>query len=109
MIGWKGRTEIAGIRLTSDMNDPEGVPYFLWDRPETLGHLRERLARVESEERVRILARILREARDTDVWHFITPGQLVRQWEVLSPLLGRRRAFWKWLLDMWREEGIVTD
>lgn len=64
------------VRLSLDLDDPEAVPYFLWDEPVTLAELRSRLAHADRAERLRLLGRILREARDPDVWRFTTPAEV---------------------------------
>jgi hypothetical protein len=97
-------TETTNVRLTMDLDDPQGVPYFLWDEPITLAELRARL-RGDASERLRLLGRILREARDTDVWRFTTPAEVAAAWPELQRYLGRRRAFWEFLLGRWRELG----
>jgi hypothetical protein len=53
------------------------------------------------------MAKILREARYEDVWEFLSVDDLVRHWEQLASRLGRRRAFWEFLLRKWRELGLV--
>jgi hypothetical protein len=73
----------------------------------TVSEFRLRLETASPSERTRLLARMLREARDTDVWKFISPGELCRRWDELSPYLGRRRAFWEFLLDRWCREGFL--
>ncbi len=99
-------TEAEGIRLSMDMDDPEGVPYFLWDEPMTLSELRARLQSAGRAERLRLLGRILREARDTDVWRFTTPTEVLSSWSELERYLGRRRAFWQFLLQRWQDLGL---
>lgn len=49
--------------LSTDLDDPEAYPYFLWDDPMSVRELRERLASASEPERVRLLATILRESR----------------------------------------------
>jgi hypothetical protein len=88
--------------LSSKLDDPQAVPYFLWDAPMTVAELRSRLATGGEAERMRLLGKILREARDTDVWHFTTPAEVAAAWPTLQRLLGRRRAFWRFLLGRWR-------
>ncbi len=95
------------LKLTTDMNDPGGVPYFLWDEPMTLATLRECLDRASPVERGRLLGKIMREARDTDVWSFTTPGEVIALWESISRNLGRRRSFWSWLIGRWKEDGLL--
>lgn len=72
----------------------------------TVGELRERLSRNDGE-RQRLLGKILREARDTDVWYFTTPKEVLLEWEQLSKHLGRRREFWRVLLEFWEKEGLI--
>jgi hypothetical protein len=99
-------TETEGVRLSLDLDDPEGIPYFLWDEPMTLSALRARLTGAGGAERLRLLGRILREARDTDVWRFTTPAEVAASWSDLERYLGRRRAFWQFLLGRWRDLGL---
>jgi hypothetical protein len=91
-----------------DLTRPDAVPYFLWDEPMTIDQLRERLAQAPEEVRVRLLGKILREARDPDVWRFVTPADVVRLWPKLVRQLGRRRPFWEFLLARWQEAGLVS-
>ncbi len=93
----------SSVRLSLDLDDPEAVPYFLWDEPVTVAELRSRLAHADRPERLRLLGRILREARDPDVWRFTTPAEVAASWPELQRYLGRRRAFWEFLLGRWRE------
>ncbi len=95
------------IALSSNLADPLAVPYFLWDEPMTVAALRERLHTASLPEATRLLGKILREARDTEVWLFTTPTEVARRWSELVPHLGRRRPFWEFLLHRWREEGLL--
>ena len=95
------------VQLSSNLHDPDAVPYFLWDDPMTVRELRERLATASEPERDRLLGKILREARDPDVWLFTTPREVALQWARLSPHLGRRRPFWEFLFAAWRREGLL--
>jgi len=97
----------SGVALTADLSRDDAIPYFLWDEPMTLRDLRERLERSE-EDRIRLLGKILREARDPDVWMFVTPMELDSRWKQLERYLGRRRDFWRFLLDQWREQGLLN-
>ncbi len=90
--------------LSTDLDRDDAIPYFLWDDPMTVAELRHRLRTASEPERVRLLGKILREARDPDVWRFTTPEEVWAQWNALSRHLGRRRAFWEYLLARWREE-----
>jgi hypothetical protein len=99
-------TETRGVRLSLDLDDPEAIPYFLWDEPMTLSEPRARLQSAGRAERLRLLGRILREARDTDVWRFTTPAEVLASWSELERYLGRRRAFWQFLLGRWQDLGL---
>ena len=93
-----------GVPLSTDLDDPEAFPYFLWDDPMTNRELRERLKSASPPERMRLLGKILREARDTEVWRFTTPREVADSWPALSRHLGRRRAFWLFLLTVWHRQ-----
>jgi hypothetical protein len=93
--------------LSTNLDDPESYPYFLWDDPMSVRELRARLATASEPERIRLLATILREARDTEVWKFTTLDQVLSLWPALRLQLGRRRAFWEWLFAQWRREGLL--
>lgn len=92
--------------LSTDLHSPLSIPYFLWDEPMTVAELKRRLS-VRSAERTRLLGKVLREARDTDVWYFTSPEDVARDWAELNPHLGRRREFWKFLFDFWLKEGLL--
>ena len=96
-----------GASLSLDLDDPAAVPYFLWDEPMTVSRFRDRLAHASEPERLRLLAKLLREARDTDVWKFTTPNEVDALWPRLAGRLGRKRAFWEFLLGTWREKGLL--
>lgn len=93
--------------LSSNFNDPNSIPYFLWDDPLTVAELRERLNSGFEEERSRLLGKILREARDTDVWSFTSPKFVWEHWNELERHLGRRREFWRFLFEFWEKEGML--
>jgi hypothetical protein len=97
---------MPGVPLTTDLSSDDAIPYFLWDQPMSVAELRRRL-NSSPEERLRYLSTILREAREPDVWRFTTPAEVVREWSLLEPRLGRRREFWRFLLGKWRELGLI--
>ena len=96
------------VPLSSDLGDPEAVPYFLWDEPMTVAELHDRLRTGSRPERIRLLAKILREARDTEVWLFCSPDGVAEDWKVLSRHLGRRRGFWELLFETWAKQGRLS-
>ena len=95
------------VLLSTALGDPHAIPYFLWDEPLSVAQLEQRLRSASAPERARLLGKILREARDTDVWCFTTPTEVVARWDELVRHLGRRRRFWEFLLDRWHREGLL--
>lgn len=81
------------------------IPYFLWDRNITLEELRSILDDPGHPQRVSMLALLMREARPGDVWKLVTPQDVVDAWDVVEPRLGRKQAFWTWLLAAWKDHG----
>lgn len=98
----------TGIWLSTDLENPSAIPYFLWDEPMTIAELRARLTTGATPDRMRLLGKILREARDTDVWRFTTPADVLSHWPDLVGHLGRRRAFWEFILGRWKEIGLLA-
>lgn len=94
--------------MTTDLSRGELRPYFLWDEDVSIDELRQRLRGEDSYERLRLLGKMLREARDIDVWSFVTPEEVALALPMLGRRLGRRRAFWEFLIEGWREDGIVA-
>ncbi|HSN97740.1 MAG TPA: hypothetical protein VLS89_05555 [Candidatus Nanopelagicales bacterium] len=93
--------------LSTDLDDDEAIPYFLWDDPIPVAEVRHHLATASPPERDRLLGKILREARDPDVWRFTTPREVAARFSALSRHLGRRRPFWEFLLNLWHKEGLL--
>lgn len=95
------------VPLSTNLDDPQAIAYFTWDDPMTVAEIKDRLRSSSAAESARLLGKILREARDTDVWKVTTPDEVVRRWDEVEKHLGRRRAFWEWLLGRWREMGLL--
>lgn len=93
--------------MSARFADPEARPYFLWDEQTTIGAFREALVHAHEPEKARLLGKLLREARDTDVWEFTTVREVRALFPQLERYLGRRRDFWRYLLDAWAAHGIA--
>lgn len=93
--------------LTTDLNDEQSRPYFLWDEDTSIAELRAALSGSDAAERQRLLGKMLREARDSDVWQFVSPGEVAGALPDVGRQLGRRRAFWEYLIGRWRAHGLV--
>ena len=97
----------GGVMLSTNLSSPDSIPYFLWDEPMTVAEFRHRLRNGSTAEQTRLLGKLLREGRDTDVWLFVTPAEVWQRWPAIVPLLGRRRRFWDFLFGAWRKEGLI--
>jgi hypothetical protein len=94
--------------LSVDLSDPNGRPYFFWDEDVSVAELHTALEPGGDEyARLRLLGKLLREARDVDVWHFVTPSEVAAALPALSRRLGRRRRFWEFLIEGWRDDGLL--
>ena len=82
-------------------------PYFLWDVEITEAELRERLRDPDPRIRAQWEGRVMREATFPEVWSYLSLDAVLRDWEFLRKHLGRKRAFWEWLLKGWREDGFI--
>ena len=94
--------------LTADMTKQELRPYFLWDEDVSIDELRGVLAGPDTFERDRLLGKMLREARDLDVWAFVSPTEVARALDRIPRRIGRRLAFWRFLIDGWRSDGLLA-
>ncbi len=95
--------------LTTDMTNGSLRPYFLWDEDVSIHELREILAGDDGPRRDQVLAKMLREARDLDVWQFVRPAEVGRVLPRLRRRIGRRYAFWTFLIEGWRASGILVE
>jgi hypothetical protein len=82
-------------------------PYFLWDEDVSIDELRRILADPDGPVRDRLLGKMLREARDLDVWPFVRPAEVARVLDRLQRRVGRRYRFWKFLIEGWRADGLL--
>ena len=95
--------------LSLDPSEPTGRPYFLWDEDLTWVDLQRALCGARGEnERLRLLGKMLREARDRDVWKLVTPAEVAAALPQLGRRLGRRRGFWEFLIQGWRDDGLLA-
>lgn len=83
--------------------DEENRPYFMRDL--TLDRFFKGLG--DANGRAYLLGQLLRNARPDDVFSFVSPGELLRAWPEIEEYLGRRWAFWHWLLTTWEDQGLV--
>ncbi|MCI0588990.1 MAG: hypothetical protein L0323_19380 [Planctomycetes bacterium] len=94
--------------LGTDLADPNTRPWFLWDEDVSVSELRAILGDEAHPRWVELAAKVIREARDDEVWDFLPLARVVARYAEIRPRLGRRRAFWDDLLEGWRADGLVA-
>ena len=82
-------------------------PWFLWDVEIDEATWRERLRHPEPAVRAQWQGHLLREAPYREVWKYVTLDEVLGNWTFIERHLGRRRAFWQWLLAEWRRNGLL--
>ena len=95
--------------ITVDLTQGALRPYFLFDEDLSIDELRARLSGTDQDERLRLMAKLLREARDVDVWLFLSPREVAAALPAVRHRLGRRRPFWDFLMDGWRQDGLLDE
>jgi hypothetical protein len=85
--------------------DAASMPDFCWDRRLTVGQIRDQLREATGPAWVRLAAWIMREAAFAEVWQFLTPQQVRDHLDQLAPFLGRRRDFWRFIIQEWHDLG----
>ena len=95
------------VPLTTNLNETQKRPYFLWDESLTVEELHEILNSENVNKRLNYMAKILREARFEHVWEFLPVQDILANWEHLKKRLGKKKAFWEFFLRKWREHGLI--
>lgn len=91
-----------------DLERPDAVPYFNWDAPVTNAEIRRALAVGSDEEKLFWTARILAEARYPDVWKYLSLRRdVLPRYPRLERRLGRKQAFWQYLIRGWQRDGLI--
>jgi hypothetical protein len=83
------------------MVDAQGRPYFLWDSDMTLARFRELLRDPDERVRTYYVGKLMRQAKPDDAFEFVTLADIGASWPQLERYLGRKWAFWTWLLGEW--------
>lgn len=55
-----------------DISRDDIVPYFMWDYQYSVGEIKKMLAEDDENQRLWLMAKIMRDARYSDVWKFIS-------------------------------------
>jgi hypothetical protein len=90
------------------MTTADARPYFFWDEDVSVAELLHHLRSGAGYDHDRLLGKMLREARDTDVWLFTTPQHVAEHLDRLQRIIGTRRyPFWRYLIDGWQRDGLL--
>jgi hypothetical protein len=100
-------SEAVSLQLSTDLDDANAQPYFVWDVPITYAELRRKLQSRDAGERALWMARVMREARYQDVWKLLKLKDVLEMLPRIEKHLGRMREFWRWLIDGWRADGLL--
>lgn len=82
-------------------------PWFLWDVDLSEAELRARLRHPDPAVRAQWQGTVMREARFREVFDDLTLDEIARDFSQIERHLGRRREFWKWILEGFRRDGIL--
>lgn len=93
-----------------DISRDDVIPYFMWDYQYTVGQIKEMLANGPESRRLWLIAKIMRDARYSDVWKFISLQDFLEHRErLMQGRLGRKKAFWEFIHSRWIKYGIIKD
>jgi len=93
-----------------DISRDDLVPYFMWDYRYTVGQIKEMLAEDDEDQRIWLMAKIMRDARYSDVWKFFPLQDFLKYRErLMKGRLGWKKDFWQFLYSRWIQYGIVKE
>ena len=84
------------------------IPYFMWDERLTAAEVRRELAHASQSRRIDLMAKIMRDARVSDTWQFMTPRDIAAHRDALFARLGWHKDFWVFLYNKWIENELLA-
>ncbi len=95
--------------MVNDVNKwtNDTVPYICWDRTWTVGEIRQRLNSTEGVEKYRLIAWLMRELKTSEVWFFLTPPEVYRDFDEIKRWLGPAKELYEYLFRTWHELGKI--
>jgi hypothetical protein len=80
----------------------------MWDYQYTVGEIKKMLAEGDENQRLWLIAKIMRDARYSDVWKFISLQDFLNYRErLMRGRLGLQKDFWQFMYSRWIKLGIV--
>jgi len=73
----------------------------------TLSEFKEQLKSTDVQVRAYLAGKLMRQAKPDDVFTFLSLKEIAELWPNLKRYLGKKLAFWDWLLSMWEKQGRV--
>jgi hypothetical protein len=98
---------ILNFTSSERMIDAQRRPYFLWDAEMSLDDFKSALHHDDPAVRAYFLGKLMRQAKPDDVFLFASVPEIRDLWPSVQKYLGRRAAFWSWLLETWEGESRV--
>ncbi|HOK41548.1 MAG TPA: hypothetical protein PLD27_10975 [bacterium] len=95
------------FELTNDINDENKIPYFMWDYFLTNREIKEILKSDDENKKIWLIAKILRDAKFTDIWKLVDKKVLLKYWDKIYLRLGQQKQLWKFVIDKWFEYGFI--
>ena len=93
------------MRVETSKWTDDTIPYICLDRHWTVADIRDRLRSAQGVERHRLMAGLMRELKTPEVWFFLEPTEVQREFGAISRWLGPARPLWTYLLEIWHELG----
>jgi hypothetical protein len=94
------------LNVTDQWTD-QTIPYICWDRNWTVGHIRDLLKQKTGDDRYRLMAWLMRELKSFEVWYFLKPSEVYRDFDAIKRWLGPSKDMWENLFEVWHAMGRV--
>ncbi len=79
----------------------------MWDYFLTNREIKEILKSDDENKKIWLIAKILRDAKFTDIWKLVDKKVLLKYWDKIYLRLGQQKQLWKFVIDKWFEYGFI--
>jgi len=79
----------------------------MWDERLTEAEVRDQLAHGTPARLIELMAKIMRDARVSDVWKYLRPEDIVAHRDELFARLGWHKPLWVFLYNGWIAHGLL--
>jgi predicted DNA-binding protein (UPF0278 family) len=95
------------IKMTNNIHETGGIPYFMWDYHLTNKEIRDILDGEDCPQKIWLMAKIMRDARFSDIWQLLSMEMIRENVRNLRNRLGRRKRIWDFLLERYEKYGLA--